>query len=157
MFESQYVYKIIKKDGESLAIPNSAGYFDSMELKALYDQGYVFCYEITAPNPSRAIEIYNEYVKSEIIKLKNEIDRLQAECSNLQRQNENLKQNHSQWSHESSNSIKYHELFGFTEFPQPAQLKKRFRSIQSKLHPDKGGDEQLSQLFNDVYDKLTKK
>ncbi|MCE7576499.1 J domain-containing protein [Aliivibrio fischeri] len=156
MFDSQYVYKIIKKDGESLAIPNSAGIFDSMELSALYAQGYVFCCEITAPTPSRAIEIYNELVKSEIIKLQQEITRLQAECSNLQRQNESLKQNSSQWSHESSNSIKYYELFGFSEFPQPDELKKRFKSIQSKLHPDKGGDKQLSQLFNKAYSVLTK-
>ena len=155
MFEPVYVFIIIKKDESILAMPNGFNGSISVELNALYSQGYIFCCEITAPNPTRAVEVYNENEKREIVRLNQELSRLQAAYNELQRQNESLKRN-SSWSHESSSSVKYHELFGFSEFPQPDELKKRFRSIRQKLHPDKGGDKQLFQLFQQVYDSLTK-
>jgi hypothetical protein len=114
-----------------------------------------FCYEITAPSSARAVELYNENEKREIVRLNQELSRLQAAYNELQRQNESLKRN-SSWSHESSHSVKYYELFGFSEYPQPEELTKRFKSIRQKLHPDKNGDTQLFQLFERAYKSLTK-
>ena len=155
MFEPVYVFIIIKKDESVLAIPNGFNGSISAELNALYSQGFIWCSEITAPNPTRAVEIYNENVKLEVVRLKQELSRLKAAYNELQRQNESLKRN-SSWSHATSSSVKYYELFGFSEFPQPDELKKRFKSIRLKLHPDKGGDKQLFQLFQQVYESLTK-
>ncbi|NOI73982.1 J domain-containing protein [Vibrio owensii] len=156
MFEQQFVYKILKKDGNCLAIPtNSFNGFDSIELTALYNQGYVCCSEITATNTNRAIEIYNEMIKSEVVRLNQELSRLQAENYELKRLNENLKRN-SAWSHETSGSVRYFELFGFSEFPSPDELKKRYKSLCMRLHPDKQGDKQLFQLINHAYQELNK-
>lgn len=156
MFEQQFVYKIIKKDGNSLAIPNSFNGYDSMEINALYKQGFVFCCEITAPDPIRAVEIYNEMIKSDVIRLEMELSRLQAAYYELQRQNENLKRNSSSWSHESSGSFKNFELFGFSEYPNQNELKKRYKSLCMRLHPDRNGDKQLFQLVHNAYQALTK-
>ena len=155
MFEPVYVFVIIKKDESVLALPNGMYGGISVELNALYSQGYVFCCEISAPSPARAVEIYSENEKREIVRLNQELSRLQAAYNELQRQNESLKRN-SSWSHEASSSVKYYELFGFSDFPQPEELKKRFKSIRQKLHPDKGGDTQLFQLFEQAYESLTK-
>lgn len=155
MFEPVYVFVIIKKDDSVLALPNGLYGRVSTELNALYSQGYIFCCEITASSPARAVEIYNENEKREIVRLKQELSRLQAAYSELKRQNETFKKS-SSWSHESSDSLKYYELFGFSEAPQPEELKKRFKSIRQKLHPDRNGDTQLFQLFEQVYDSLTK-
>lgn len=156
MFNQDVVYTIIKKDGGSLAIPNSFNGFDSIELNALYTQGYVFCCEISAPNPSRAVEIYNEMIKSDVIRLNQELSRLQAAYNELQRQNEYLKKNSSSWSNEASGSVKHFELFGFSEFPEPNELTKRYKSLRRMLHPDKRGDKQLFQLIQNAYEALTK-
>lgn len=156
MFEQNFVYTIIKKDGYSLAIPNSFNGYVSMEISALYKQGFVFCCEITAPDPVRAVEIYNEMIKSDVMRLEMELSRLQAAYYELQRQNESLKRNSSLWSHESSGSFKNFELFGFSEYPEPNELEKRYKSLRLKLHPDKNGDKQLFQLVQNAYQALTK-
>lgn len=156
MFKPEYVYTILQKDELIIAVPSGYNGQTTFELNSLYDQGFIYCCEITAPNPNRAVEIFNENEKLEISKLKQEISRLQAAYNEVQRENASLKRNSSAWSHESSSSVKNYELFGFSAFPQPEELKKRFRSIRQKLHPNKGGDEQLFQLFEQVYETLTK-
>lgn len=158
MFEPVYEFVIIKKDESVLALPTGMYRGISAELNALYSQGYIFCCEIIAPSPAKAVEEYNREIDKlnrEIVRLNRELSRLQAAYGELQWQNENLKSN-SSWSHEASGSVKYYELFGFSEFPQQEELKKRFRLIRQKLHPDKGGDKQLFQLFEQAYGALTK-
>lgn len=155
MFEPMYVYTIIKKGEIILALPSSQYGAISYELNALYTQGFIYCCEITAPVPVRAVEIFKENEKLEINQLKQEIYRLQAALNEAQRENQNLRNNPS-WSHESSSSVKYYELFGFSKFPQPDELKKRYRSICQRLHPDKGGDTQLFQLIQQAFAHLEK-
>lgn len=150
-----YVYTIIKKGEIILALPSSQYGAISYELNALYTQGFIYCCEITAPVPVRAVEIFKENEKLEINQLKQEIYRLQAALNEAQRENQNLRNNPS-WSHESSSSVKYYELFGFSKFPQPDELKKRYRSICQRLHPDKGGDTQLFQLIQQAFAHLEK-
>nr|WP_253825667.1 J domain-containing protein [Vibrio owensii] len=94
-------------------------------------------------------------IKSEVVRLNQELSRLQAENYELKRLNENLKRN-SAWSHETSGSVRYFELFGFSEFPSPDELKKRYKSLCMRLHPDKQGDKQLFQLINHAYQELNK-
>lgn len=153
MFEPGYVYKLIRKDEVVLAVPSAPYGMASYELNALYAQGFIYCYEITAPTPVRAVEIFKENEKLEINKLRQDIFRLQAAYNEIQRECEILKRNPSQ-QYESSNSVKYYEIFGFSNFPDPDELKKRYRSLCQRLHPDKGGDTQLFQLIQQAYEKL---
>lgn len=121
MFE--YVFTIIRKDEVVLAVPSAQFGTTSHELNALYAQGFIFCCEITAPTPVRAVEIFKEHGKLEINRLRQELSRLQAAYNEVQRENESLRRN-SSWSHESSSSVKYYEIFGFSNFPQADELKK---------------------------------
>ncbi|WP_285379123.1 J domain-containing protein [Pseudomonas sp. efr-133-R2A-59] len=127
----------------------------SNEISALYAQGFIACCEITAPTPLRAVEIFKENEKLEINRLRQEVSRLQAAYDEMYRENESLRRN-SSWPQESNSSMKYYEIFGFSSFPQPDELKNRYRSLRQRLHPDKGGDTQLFQLIQQVFDQLTK-
>lgn len=155
MFAYLYFYTIIRKNEIILAIPSPQYGNVSCELEALFTQGFIYICEIKAPNPLRAVEIFKENENLEIAKLKSEIFRLQAALDEVQRENTILR-NNSCRSHESKGSVKYYEIFGFSSFPQSDELKKRYRSLRQKLHPDKEGDTKLFQLIQQAYEELTK-
>jgi len=154
MFGYLYNYTIVVKGEIALAIPSAQFGRISYELEALYDQEFVYCYEIQAANPLRAVNIFKENEKRETTKLRNEINRLQAAYDEMQRENDTLKRN-SYHSQAPRGSVKYYEIFGFSSTPQPTELKKRYRSLCQKLHPDKEGDKQLFQLIQQAYKSLT--
>ena len=106
-------------------------------------------------NPLKAVEIFKENEKRETTKLKSEIHRLQTAYDEIQRENDTLRRN-SYHSKAPRGSVKYYEIFGFSNHPHPSELKKRYRSLCQKLHPDKEGDKQLFQLIQQAYDDLTK-
>lgn len=155
MFGYLHYYTIIGKDEVILAIPSAQYGNISYELEALYAQGFVCFYDIQAANPLKAVEIFKENEKREITKLKSEIRRLQAAYDEMQRENDTLRRN-SYYSKAPSDSVRYYEIFGFSNPPQPSELKKRYRSLCQILHPDKEGDKQLFQLIQQAYNNLTK-
>lgn len=155
MFKPLYAYKLIRKDEIVLAVPSMQYGIASYELNALCAQGFIIYCEITASTPVRAVEIFKENEKLEINKLKQELFHLHTKYNEIQRENENLRCE-SSLSRKSNNSVKYYEIFGFSNPPNPDDLKKRYRFLRQRLHPDKGGDTQLFQLIQQVYEQLEK-
>ncbi|MDQ0739277.1 DnaJ domain-containing protein [Pseudomonas sp. W4I3] len=155
MFARSYLHTLIRKEEIILAIPKGAYSFISDELNALYDQGFIACSEIWAPTPLRAVEIFKENEKLEINRLRQEITRLQKACDELYSENEGLRRNSSH-AQNSNSSVRNYEIFGFANTPQPEELKKRYRSLRQRVHPDKGGDTQLFQLIQKAFEQLTK-
>ncbi|WP_219093127.1 J domain-containing protein [Pseudomonas sp. UMAB-40] len=155
MFGYLYYYTIVGKGEVVLAIPSALFGNISYELDALYAQGFVYFSEIQAINPLRAVEIFTENENREISKLRSEIRRLHTAYDEIQRENDTLRRN-SFHSNSSRGSVENYEIFGFSQPPQPSELKKRYRSLCQKLHPDKEGDKQLFQLIQKAYDDLTR-
>ncbi|MEN5312576.1 J domain-containing protein [Pseudomonas koreensis] len=156
MFGYLYYYTILGKDEVVIAIPSPTYGNTSYELGALYDQGFIYLSEIQAVNPLRAVEIFKENESREISKLKSEIRRLQIALEEAQRENDAIRRNPYN-SNTIKGMVKNYEVFGFSIPPQPSELKKRYRSLCQKLHPDKEGDKQLFQLIQQVYSELTEK
>ena len=155
MFGYLYYYTILGKGEVILAIPSPTYGNTSYELGALYDQGFVYLSEIQAINPLRAVEIFKENESREISKLRTEIRRLQIALEEVQRENDTIKRS-SYSSSAPKDMVKSYEVFGFSTPPQASELKKRYRSLCQKLHPDKEGDKQLFQLIQQLYSELTK-
>ena len=154
MFGYLYYYTILGKSEVILAIPSPTYGNTSYELGALYDQGFIYLSEIQAANPLRAVEIFKENESREISKLKSEIRRLQIALEEALRENDTIRRNPYN-SSTLKGMVKNYEIFGFSNPPQPSELKKRYRSLCQKLHPDKEGDKQLFQLIQQVYGELT--
>jgi hypothetical protein len=155
MFTPSPSYTLIRKGEIILAVPSGGYIFASNELEALYSQGFIYCAEIWAPTPTRAVEIFTENEKLEINKLRQEISELQKTCDEMRRENDSLRWNASSYN-DPSNSIKPLEIFGFSDTPDPYELKKRYRSLCQLTHPDTGGDTKLFQLIQQAYNALAK-
>lgn len=154
MFGYSYYYTVLGKGEVVLAIPSPTYGSTSYEICALYDQGFIYLSEIQATNPLRAVEIFTENESREIAKLEREIRRLHIALEEARKENDTIRRN----SYDSSTPkgmMKNYEVFGFSNHPQPNELKKRYRSLCQKLHPDKEGDKQLFQLIQQVYSELT--
>ncbi|MBD8805703.1 J domain-containing protein [Pseudomonas syringae] len=153
MFGYLYYYNVLGRGEVILAIPSPAYGNTSHELDALYDQGFVYLTQVQARNPLQAVEDFKEYESREISKLRSEIRLLQSAFDDLQRENNTLKRN-SYSSNAPKDMVKNYEVFGFSTPPNSDELKKRYRSLCQKLHPDKVGDEQLFKLIQKLYGDL---
>ena len=52
-------------------------------------------------------------------------------------------------------SKNYYETLGVSEDAKPAAIKKAYRKLAMKHHPDKGGDEKMFKEINEANDILT--
>lgn len=57
---------------------------------------------------------------------------------------------------ESSCSLSNKDILGYTFLPSGQELRKRYKSLASIYHPDKGGSKTMMQRINDSYEKLKK-
>lgn len=48
------------------------------------------------------------------------------------------------------------DILGYQELPESVELKKRYRSLASIHHPDKGGSNAMMQRLNESYENLKK-
>lgn len=145
-------YHILTKDGHYLAIPE----IEVNLCDALFNQEYIIVCNIQATNPNAAVQKYKENYRNKVKKLDMEILKLQGDILELKIENKMLKENQALNDYTPSNAIKLFALFGFTDTPTAKDLKARYRRIQRIVHSDKGGDDKLSQLFNDAYKALLK-
>lgn len=145
-------YVVLKKSKEFLAVltnPNT-----QWELGHYYDQGFAFFMEVSAFNASSAIEIAKQNESSEIIKLQAELHALRRDYQNLLNENGNLKFNNRYGHSFGSNNLNPLDILGFSAQPTSEELKKRYRQLAQKLHPDKDGNNFLMQLVQNAYEQL---
>ena len=145
-------YVVLKKNKEFLAVltnPNT-----QWELGHYYEQGFAFFMEASAFNANSAIEIAKQNESSEIIKLQAELNALRQEYQKILNENSNLKFNSRFGFSFGSNNLNPLEVLGFSARPDHEELKKRYKQLVQKLHPDKGGNKLLMQLVQNAYEQI---
>lgn len=146
-------YVVLKKNKEFLAVltnPNT-----QWELGHYYDQGYAFFMEVQAFSASAAIEVAKQNESSEIIKLQSELNALRQEYQSLLDENNRLKFNNRFGYSFGANNLSPLDVLGFSAQPDQEELKKRYRKLAQKLHPDKGGNDFLMQLIQNAFEQLS--
>jgi len=145
-------YVVLKKNKDFLAVltnPNT-----QWELGHYHDQGYAFFMEVSAFSASAAIEVARQNENSELIKLQSELNTLRQEYQNLLNENSNLKFNSRFGYSFGANNLNPLEVLGFNAKPDQDELKKRYRQLAQKFHPDKGGNNFLMQIIQNAYEQL---
>lgn len=160
-YQAGFKYVILKRKDEFLAI--YWNYQLEHEIVHFYDQGYIFIGEAYASNAQSAIEVAKKNEDDIVFKLRKELDRTETENNRLRSEIEQLKSN-SSWSRFNSmsgnrttpNNLDPLSVLGFSEMPSLADLKKRWKQLSQKFHPDKDGSNLLMQIINDAYNTLVK-
>ena len=106
--------------------------------------------EISAFNANSAIELAKQNENSEITKLQNELHYLRQENQKLRSESFN------RYANNNLNSFDPLAIFDFSQNPTKDELKKRFKELSKKLHPDTGGSNFLMQLLNRANEQLEK-
>ncbi|WP_139070876.1 J domain-containing protein, partial [Vibrio breoganii] len=55
---------------------------------------------------------------------------------------------------ESNCTLTERDILGYESLPSSQELRKRYKSLASIHHPDKGGTKPMMQRINDSYEKL---
>ncbi len=147
-------YTILRKGKEYLALLTNAN--TQWELGHYYDQGYAFVMNASAFNANAAIEIAKQNEGAEIVRLQAELDSLRQDYQKLIEENCHLKSNNPYNPSFSFNQMNPLDVLGFEQKPTKDELKKRYKSISQKLHPDKGGNQYLFVLVKNAYEQLEK-
>lgn len=142
----------MKKEESYLAILTNQN--TQWELGHYHDQGYVFIMEVSAFGANSAIEIAKQSEKSEIVKLQAELNSLRHEHQKILEENRNLKFNDQYVSHTRNNDINPLDVLGFIIKPEQSKLKKRYKELSQKYHPDKGGSDFIMKLIQAAYTQL---
>ncbi|MFV8449785.1 DnaJ domain-containing protein [Vibrio campbellii] len=82
-------------------------------------------------------------LKSLLSKAERDIDFLTHENANLRSQ-----------LLESNCTLTERDILGYESLPSSQELRKRYKSLASIYHPDKGGSKPMMQRINDSYEKL---
>ncbi|WP_429085895.1 J domain-containing protein [Aeromonas allosaccharophila] len=147
-----YHYVVLKKNKDFLAVLTNQN--TQWELGHYYDQGYAFFMEVQAFNATSAIKIAQQNEDSEIVKLQSELNHLRQEYQKLINENYNLKNKDIFGYSFGSNNLNPLEILGFAIHPTQDELKKRYRQLAQKIHPDKGGNDFLMKLIKNAFEQL---
>ena len=147
-------YVVLKKNNEFLAVLTNQN--TQWEFGHYYDQGFAFFMEVSAFNAKSAIEIAKQNESSEIVKLQAELSTLRQEYQRILNENNNMKFNNRFGFSFGSNNINPLDVLGFATQPSQDELKKRYKQLTQKLHPDKDGSNFLMQLIQNAYEQLNR-
>jgi len=142
----------MKKEDSYLAILTNLN--TQWELGHYYDQGYAFVMEVSAFGANTAVEIAKQSEKYEIVKLQAELNSLRQEYQKVIEENRNLKFNGQYTSQTRNNDMNPLEVLGFTIMPEQEKLKRRYKELSQKYHPDKGGSHLIMKLIQAAYVQL---
>lgn len=147
-----FTFAVFKKNEDFLAVPTNQN--TEWEKGHYYEQGYMFLMYVSAFSANGAIAIAKQNINSEIGRLQAELSSLRLEFQKLLNEHNNLRFSSQFGSSSQSSNFNPLEIFGFTEVPSKDELKKRYRALSMKLHPDKEGSDFLMSLLNQAHDSL---
>ncbi len=145
-------FAIFKKNEDFLAVVTNQN--TEWEIGHYNDQGYIFMMYVSAFNANSAIEIAKQNTSSEIGRLQSELSALRQEYQKLVNENNNLKFSSSFGSSPQSSHFNPLEVLGFENMPTKEDLKKRYKLLSQRCHPEKNGSNLLMVLINEANDSL---
>ena len=150
-----YHFAVLKKNDDYLAVITNQR--TSWELGHFNEQGYVLFMYVQAFNANSAIEIAKQNSESEVGRLQAELNALSQEHQRLLNEYNRLKFN-SAYGQNQIDNIDPLVVLGFSQMPNKKDLKKRYKSLVHKTHPDndggKGGSEFLFKIITSAHEKL---
>ncbi len=131
------------------------GYYNNTEeeraTNVLIKLGYIKTAQCDVD--SDLIKKANETIRKANVRiqgLKKELQSFQKEIELLNCENEQLR---NKLLNEHC-SLTDKDILGYQELPESVELKKRYRSLASIHHPDKGGSNAMMQRLNESYENL---
>ncbi|PMG98997.1 J domain-containing protein [Vibrio breoganii] len=85
-----------------------------------------------------------------ISELKSLLSEIEKKVDLLTKENAKLRSQ----SLESNGTLTERDILGYESLPSSLELRKRYKSLASIHHPDKGGSKSMMQRINDSYNKL---
>lgn len=151
-----YNYYILKRNDDYLALFTNIN--TQNEMVHYFEQGYVFVMSVNAFNATSAINIAKQNEHSEIGRLQAELSSLRQEYQKMVEENNRLRfgQSFGFTPQSSNSSLNPLHILGFDTMPQRDELKKRYRSLSHKYHPDKDGSNLIMQIIQEAYESLDK-
>ena len=147
-------FAIFKKNDDFLAVltnPNT-----EWEKGHYYEQGYIFLMYVSAFTANGAIEIAKQNTNSEIGRLQAELSALRLEFQKLLNENNNLKFSSQFGASPQSSHFNPLDVFGFKDMPSKDELKRRYKVLSQKYHPDKEGSNLIMSLINEANEILNR-
>ena len=149
-----YHFAIFKKNEEFLSV--LANQNTEWEKGHYYEQGYIFLMYVSAFTANGAVEIAKQNINSEIGRLQVELSALRLELQNLLNENNNLKFSNRFGASPQSSNFNPLDVFGFKDMPSKDELKRRYKVLSQKYHPDKEGSNFIMSLINEANEILTR-
>lgn len=143
------------------------------EICQLQSQGFIVVSDnIRAKNSKIAIDKWHKYRESFVeesvltpLELANRtirqanirINDLKRQLLVAEREIDSLNNQLKQKSSGCTDSLCDLDILGYEREPSSQELRKRYKSLASLHHPDKGGSKAMMQRLNDAYEKLRRK
>ncbi|ODY21361.1 J domain-containing protein [Vibrio parahaemolyticus] len=166
------IFYILEMDGLFLALDVMAEN-TSDEICQLQSQGFIVVSDnIRAKNSKIAIDKWQKYRESFVeepvltpLELANltirqaniRINDLKRQLLVAEREIDSLNNQLKQKSSGCTDSLCDLDILGYEIEPSSQELRKRYKSLASLHHPDKGGSKAMMQRLNDAYEKLRRK
>lgn len=149
----QYLhFAVFKKNENLLAVITNQN--TEWEKGHYHEQGYIFLMYVHAFTANGALEIVKQNMNSELGRLQAELSALRFELQKVTNENNNLKFGSQFRDSSQSNNSNPLDVFGFTAMPDKDQLKRRYKVLSQKYHPDREGSNFLMSLINEAYEIL---
>lgn len=165
-------FYILELDGLYLALDVMAEH-TSDEICQLQSQGFIVVSDnVRAKNSKIAIDKWHEHRESfgkepiltpleranlTIRQANTRISELKRKLLSAEREIDSLNNQLKHRRSETNVDLCDLDILGYERNPNSQELRKRYKSLASIHHPDKGGSKAMMQRLNDAYEKLRRK